>query len=108
MKLNDYFQEHIMKPLGISHATMFPTQEMRENIAYMHQRDTSGNLNERNHLYRRAFGATTKEEQDRFFHSGGAGLFARPRDYLSKHLPFICYTCELILTVDCRDPRRPG
>lgn len=84
MKLNDYFQEHIFKPLGINDANMFPTQEMRSNLAYMHQRDGSGKLNERAHLYRRAFQQTTKEEQDKFLHSGGAGLFAKPKEYVSE------------------------
>jgi CubicO group peptidase (beta-lactamase class C family) len=82
LKLNDYFQKHICEPLGIANVTMFPTQEMRDNLAYMHQRDTKGNLNEREHLYRRAFNMQTKEEQNSFFHSGGAGLFAKPKEYV--------------------------
>jgi len=82
MKLNDYFQEHIFKPLGISNVNMFPTQEMRSNLAYLHQRDGSGKLNERSHIYRRAFQQTTKEEQEKFLHSGGAGLFAKPKEYV--------------------------
>ncbi|KAF2275954.1 beta-lactamase/transpeptidase-like protein [Westerdykella ornata] len=83
-KLNDYFQEHIFKPLGIHNVTMFPTQEMRGNLAYMHQRDPTGVLHERDHLYRRAFNTTSKEEQQRFLHSGGAGLFAKPKEYISS------------------------
>jgi CubicO group peptidase (beta-lactamase class C family) len=55
---------------------------MRSNIAYMHQRDAQGALHERDHLYRRPFLMHTKEEQDKFFHSGGAGLFAKPREYV--------------------------
>lgn len=82
-KLNDYFQTHIFKPLGISHTTMFPTSEMASNLAYMHQRDpATGACDERDHIYRRAFRQTTKEEQETFFHSGGAGLFARPKEYV--------------------------
>jgi CubicO group peptidase (beta-lactamase class C family) len=61
---------------------MFPTESMRKNLAHMHQRDTSGKLNERSHLYRRAFFAKTKEEQDNFFQSAGAGLFSKPKEYV--------------------------
>ncbi|KAF2752201.1 beta-lactamase [Sporormia fimetaria CBS 119925] len=81
-KLNDYFQEHIFKPLGINDVTMFPSKEMRDNLAYMHQRDGEGKLSEREHLYRRALHMQSKEEQERFFHSGGAGLFAKPKEYI--------------------------
>lgn len=82
-KLNDYMQEHIFKPLGISDVTMFPTDKMKSNLAYMHQRDpATGALIERDHLYRRPFWQTTKEKQDRFFHSAGAGLFAKPKEYI--------------------------
>jgi len=82
MKLNDYMQEHIFKPLGIQHVNMFPTKEMIDNLAYMHQRDAIGILHERDHLYRRALRAKTQEEKDRIFNSAGAGLFARPNEYI--------------------------
>ncbi|KAJ4358496.1 GPI transamidase component [Didymosphaeria variabile] len=82
-KLNDYMQEHIFKALGISDVTMFPTENMKSNLAYMHQRDpTTGALSERDHLYHRAFWQNTKEQQQKFFHSGGGGLFAKPKEYL--------------------------
>jgi CubicO group peptidase (beta-lactamase class C family) len=82
-KLNDYMQEHIFEPLGISSVTMFPTEEMKSNLAYMHQRDpNSGVLTERNHLYRRALLQTSREQQQKFFHSAGAGLFAKPKEFL--------------------------
>ncbi|KAK7189459.1 beta-lactamase/transpeptidase-like protein [Paraphaeosphaeria sporulosa] len=82
-KLNDYMQEHIFKPLGISDVTMFPTDKMKANLAYMHQRDpATGALTERDHLYRRPFYQTTKEQQQKFFHSAGAGLFAKPKEYV--------------------------
>ncbi|KAF2022305.1 beta-lactamase/transpeptidase-like protein [Aaosphaeria arxii CBS 175.79] len=82
-KLNDYFQKNIFEPLGINSVTMFPTQEMQKNLAYFHQRDpSSGNLVERDHAFTRAFFQHTKEEQDGFFHSGGAGLFAKPKEYI--------------------------
>lgn len=82
-KLNDYIQEHICKPLGITDMTMFPSAEMKRNMAYVHQRDpATGAISERDHLYRRALQQTTQEEQHRFFHSAGAGLFAKPREFV--------------------------
>ena len=84
IKLGDYFKEHIFKPLGIEKMTMFPTKEMRANLAYMHQRDTEGNLQERDHLMRMPFFQDTEEKQKQFWNSGGAGLFAQPKEYTSK------------------------
>jgi hypothetical protein len=76
-------QEHIFKPLGISDVTMFPNEKMISNLAYMHQRDpVTGALSERDHLYRRSFLQNTKEKQQKFFQSAGAGLFAKPKEYL--------------------------
>ncbi|KAF2691963.1 beta-lactamase/transpeptidase-like protein [Lentithecium fluviatile CBS 122367] len=82
-KLNDYMQAHIFAPLGVTNTTMFPTPEMQSNLAYMHQRDpATGAIQERDHLYRRACVQTTKEAQNRFFHSGGGGLWARLPEYV--------------------------
>jgi len=80
-------QEHIFAPLGISSVTMFPDEKMQSNLAYMHQRDpATGALSERDHLYRRALKQTTKEQQQAFFHSAGAGLFAKPKEYIKVML----------------------
>lgn len=69
---------------------MFPSKEMQANLAYMHRRDPStGALVERDHIYRRACLQTTKEEQDRFFHSGGAGLFSQPKEYVKVMLALL-------------------
>lgn len=119
LKLNDYFQKHIFEPLGITDATMFPTKAMKSNIAYMHQRDTGGEVRERDHVYRRALLVETKEEEERFLHSGGAGLFGKPKEYISEfYTPLFSVTLyasgvELkkivkhILTRCYRNPRRP-
>lgn len=74
-------QEHIFKPLGLNNMNMLPTDEMKKKIAFVHQRDASGKLSQRDHLYRRAITATTPEEKAAIFHSGGAGLFANPGEY---------------------------
>lgn len=64
--------------------TMFPSKEVQRNMAYLHQRDpTIGALTERDHIYRRVMRAETKEEQGKFFHSGGGGLFGKPKEYTS-------------------------
>ena len=38
MRLNDYFLKNIMEPCGIKNINMFPTAEMKKNLAYMHSR----------------------------------------------------------------------
>ncbi|KAF2271061.1 beta-lactamase/transpeptidase-like protein [Lojkania enalia] len=81
LRLNDYFQKYICGPLGLNATTMFPNKEQQQNLAYMHQRDTEGNLTVRDHAYRRPLNVVTKEQQANMFHSGGAGLFSKPREY---------------------------
>ena len=44
MSLNDYFQEHIFKPMGVKNINMFPTEHMKENLAWMHTRAPDGKL----------------------------------------------------------------
>lgn len=84
MKLNAYFLKNIFEPLGLKNITMFPNEEMKSQLASMHQRWGSGKLEERDHLYRRPLMAETEEEQDRIFNSGGAGCFAKPAEYCRK------------------------
>ncbi|KAH3950020.1 hypothetical protein HBI56_005250 [Parastagonospora nodorum] len=79
--LGDYFAEHIFAPLGISAdgASMFPSQN---NLAHMHQRGPDGQLKEREHLFNGPFSVTSKDQQNAFFQSGGAGLYAKPKEYV--------------------------
>ncbi|KAF2088808.1 beta-lactamase family protein [Saccharata proteae CBS 121410] len=81
MNLNDYFHEYIFEPIGLKNITMFPTESMLKNLAYMHQKQPDGKSTECDHLLRRGSNARTKEEQSRIFCSGGAGCFANPTDY---------------------------
>ncbi|KIW20599.1 hypothetical protein PV08_01174 [Exophiala spinifera] len=83
LKLNDYFQQHIFGPMGLKHISMFPSDSMRADLAYMNARAPDGtlSLNPDGHLNRRPLFAKTKEEIDTTFHAGGAGCFARPTDY---------------------------
>lgn len=61
---------------------MFPQKEAQANLAHMHQRDADGNLKEREHLFTASLAQDTKEKQDKFFQVGGAGLFAKPKEYV--------------------------
>lgn len=82
--LGDYFAEHIFTPLGISPegASMFPTKESQKHLAHMHQRDTAGQLKEREHLYSGPLSQSSKDQQNSFFQSGGAGLWSKPKEYV--------------------------
>jgi len=84
LKLNDYFQEHIFKPLGLKNINMFPHDEMKRNLAFMNDRAPDGSLSLRldGHLNRRPLYAKGKEEIDGVFQQGGAGCFARPTEYV--------------------------
>lgn len=48
----------------------------------MHQRDAEGQLKEREHILTAPFTQTTKEQQDKFNQSGGAGLYTKPKEYV--------------------------
>ena len=84
VKLNDWIQKNIMQPLGLKNVNMLPTAEMKKNLAYMHQRwpENHGKAEERDHVYREPILAETEEDRKRIFHSGGAGAYAQPREYV--------------------------
>lgn len=83
MSLNDYFQKHIFEPMGIHHINMFPTAEMKKDLAYLNARDSDGKLtlNANGHLNRRPLVLTKPEDIKATFNAGGAGCFARPAEY---------------------------
>ena len=81
--LNDYFQTHIFAPLNLHHISMFPTPQMRAQLAHMHQKTTTNgapHIRARDHPYRRPL-ITPPSEHSSIYNSAGAGLFARPTDY---------------------------
>jgi CubicO group peptidase (beta-lactamase class C family) len=82
--LGEYFAEHIFKPLDIEPegASMFPTKDTQKHLARMHQRGADGVLKEREHLYNAPLSKSSKEQQDACLQSGGAGLFAKPKEYV--------------------------
>jgi len=83
LKLNDYFQKHIFGPMGIKNINMFPTPEMKKQLAWMHTRSPDGklSLSPYGHPNKRPLVVQTKEEIDSTFHAGGAGCFAKPIEY---------------------------
>lgn len=81
LSLHDYMTKNIFEPLGLKNIGFFPNEEMRKNIMGMAQRYPDGHVEERDHAYRRALLAETKEEQKAIFNSGGAGCFAKPSEY---------------------------
>ncbi|KIV86035.1 hypothetical protein PV11_01676 [Exophiala sideris] len=81
MKLNEYFQRHILHPLNIKNISMFPSDEMKSKLAYMNARTLDGQLHPRDHLLHRPLVVETEQEIATCINSGGAGAFALPREY---------------------------
>lgn len=84
--LNDYLREHIFLPLGITDMSMIPSHDMRNRLAFMHQRSPDGTLRPRDHLLRAPLVVDPDNEAEvaRVFNSGGAGVFAKPQEYCSE------------------------
>ncbi|KAI6877331.1 hypothetical protein KC318_g22450, partial [Hortaea werneckii] len=73
-----------MKPLKLENVNMFPTQHMKEQLACMQQRwpGEPGKCEERDHIMREPLLAQTDHEKKHIFHSGGAGAYAKPAEYV--------------------------
>jgi CubicO group peptidase (beta-lactamase class C family) len=82
MSLNDYCTKHIFQPLGIKNMSFFPTQEMKEHLAHMHQRYPDGHIRTREHLLRKPLYELSDAEKKETLNSAGAGIFAQPREYV--------------------------
>ncbi|OAL05423.1 beta-lactamase/transpeptidase-like protein [Phaeosphaeriaceae sp. SRC1lsM3a] len=80
MSLNDYCLKNIFEPLGLKTITMFPTEEMKEKLAFMHHRKQDGTLIARDHLLRKPLVVESKGVKD-VLNSAGAGAFSKPSDY---------------------------
>ncbi|KAI1778223.1 beta-lactamase/transpeptidase-like protein [Hypoxylon cercidicola] len=93
LPLNDFIQGNICRPFGLEHVSLLPTQVMKENLATLHARQADGKLVSCDPLQRRPLVVETPEDVAGLFHSGGTGLFAKPREYarkshlVSPHLP---------------------
>lgn len=81
LSLNDYLHRNIFEPLGLKNISMFPTESMKANLAYMSQRAPDGQLSPRDHLLRRPLIVSSLEDVKGCFNSGGAGCFAKPQEY---------------------------
>lgn len=95
--LNDYFHQHIFEPIGLKHISMLPTEEMKANLAYMHQRAADGQISVRDHLLRRALTVKSESDIKSYFNSGGAGCFSTAQDY-SRRTPHRTNTTGNVLT----------
>jgi CubicO group peptidase (beta-lactamase class C family) len=86
LKLNDYLQEKLLKPIGITEMSMFPSHAMQAKLAYMHQRGADGTLRPCNHPMRASLvvDQNDKARMEKMFNSGGGGMFANARDYCSE------------------------
>lgn len=78
--LEDYFQEHIFKPLDIKNISFFPTQDIKSRLAYLHQRSPDGALEIIDHLYRTPLLAKPGDNKPKFC-MAGAGCFGSPVEY---------------------------
>lgn len=89
LSLNDYCHKHIFEPLGLKDISMFPTAEMKKQLAYMNYRNKDGSLIARDHLLRKPLVVESSEIKG-VLNSGGAGCFARPSDYARNSADFRC------------------
>lgn len=81
--LNDWIQKHITQPLHLEAINLLPTPAMKAHLASMHQRwPGSTALEERDHIMREPLLAESDAARARIFHSGGAGAFAKPTEYV--------------------------
>lgn len=76
--LNDYIVEHILDPLGVQESGMEPDERLRKKFVQMNVRDKSGELSTTDHIYKKVL----KGDYQTLFHSGGAGVFSKPKEYI--------------------------
>jgi CubicO group peptidase (beta-lactamase class C family) len=78
--LGDYIQEHILKPLDVQESSFTPDESLRAKLVEISQRDPkTSELSTREHYYKKVISASYG---DLFYHSGGAGLFSKPHEYV--------------------------
>ncbi|PLB40343.1 serine hydrolase domain-containing protein [Aspergillus candidus] len=79
--LNDYLHEHIFQPLDLENISLIPTEAMKQRLVNMSARAPDGQLSAIDPIQPRALTVGTETDGKPFFHSGGGGGFAAPRDY---------------------------
>ncbi|KAI9150867.1 beta-lactamase [Paramyrothecium foliicola] len=50
LSLEDYFKKHIFEPLGVQDVSFFPSMDLKENLAFLHERARNGQLSQIDHL----------------------------------------------------------
>jgi CubicO group peptidase (beta-lactamase class C family) len=80
VKLHEYFQEHILKPLGIENLGFWPNQAMMDNLAKMHLRQPNGEIMEIPHTET----SVNSPLGTNGFCNGGGGCFGSLQGYSSK------------------------
>ncbi|KAK6837555.1 hypothetical protein RU639_001639 [Aspergillus parasiticus] len=80
MTLQEYFQKFIFAPLDIKDLAFSPTRDMKQRLAYMHQRAADGSLSVTDHLLRHALVEPVYATNESFY-MGGCGCFGTPREY---------------------------
>ncbi|KAE8332701.1 beta-lactamase family protein [Aspergillus sergii] len=78
--LQEYFQKYIFAPLDIKDLAFSPTRDMKQRLAYMHQRAADGSLSVTDHLLRHALVEPVHATNESFC-MGGCGCFGTPREY---------------------------
>lgn len=79
-KLGDYIKNHILIPLGLTESSFTPDELQRSKLVDISRRDgQTGELSTIKHYYQKV---VTGSYDELFFHSGGAGLFSKPHDYV--------------------------
>ena len=88
LPLNEYFLKNVFEPIGVKDINLFPTDDMKRRLAYMHQKSPDGTLNlrEGGHIFLRPLTVQTPEEIKSVLNSGGGGAFAVPSEYCRKSL----------------------
>ena len=83
LRLNDYLQLHVFAPLHLHHITMFPNPVQRAQLAHMNQKLPGSKIHTTDHPYRAPLTVPLSDSaHTSIHHSPGAGLFARPTDYV--------------------------
>ena len=80
MSLNDYFQKYIFQPLGMKNISLFPDENMKSRLAYMHSKDPKGIIHGTKHILRQPLLIDEKDIPSAY-NSAGAGCFAQPSEY---------------------------
>ncbi|XPS92912.1 hypothetical protein M3J09_002287 [Ascochyta lentis] len=80
LSLDDYCHKYIFEPLELKNISLFPTAEMKKQLAYMNHRNKDGSLIARDHLLRKPLVVESTDVKN-VLNSAGAGCFAKPSDY---------------------------